>query len=399
VDYTATFGNLSFGPGVMKQSFKVPVINNTLDEPNKTVNLTLSDPTGGAILGTPSTAVLTITDNDKGGMLRFSAATYSVNEARGVATIRVVRSGGSASGVTVDYATSDGTATAGVDYTATSGTLSFGAGVRSQSFTIPITNDTLDEPNETVNITLSDPTGGAILGTPSTAVLTITDNDKGGTLGFSAAKYSVSEAGGSATITVMRTGGSASGVTVDYATSDGTAIAGVDYTATFGTLSFDAGELSKSFTIPIVDDGLAEGNKTVNLTLSNPTGGAILGTRSTAVLTIVDDEVGLQFSSATYSVGEGGAATVTVVRTDPTTATVGVNYAMSDGTATAGVDYTATSGTLTFGAGVRSRTFKIPITRDSLLEADETVNLTLSNPTGGAILGTPSTAVLTVVNK
>src|SRR2546427_392758 len=164
---------------VAQKTFTIPITNDTLDESDETVNLTLSDPTGGATLGTPDTAVLTIIDNDSGGVLQFSSATYTVNEGvlSGKAVIKVTRSGGTASGVTVDYATSDGTATDGSDYIATSGTLTFAAGQTSGTFTIPIIDDALDEPNETVILTLSNPTGGATLGTRSTAVLTIVDND------------------------------------------------------------------------------------------------------------------------------------------------------------------------------------------------------------------------------
>ncbi len=404
-DYTAKSGTLTFNAGETIKTFTIPIVNDTLHESDETVNLTLSNPTGGA-LGNLSTAVLTIVDDDTAGTVQFSSATYSVNENTASVTITVTRTGGTASGVTVNYATSDGTATAGSDYTAKSGTLTFRAGVAQKTFTIPITNDTLDESDETVNLTLSDPTGGATLGTPDTAVLTISDNDTGGVLQFSSATYTVSEGvlSGKAVIKVTRSGGSASGVTVNYSTSDGTAIAGSDYTATSGTLTFGAGVTSKTFTIPIVKDSLDESNETVDLTLSNPTGGATLGTPDTAVLTIIDNDSGgvLQFSSATYTVNEGvlsGKAVIKVTRSGGTASGVTVDYATSDGTATDGSDYIATSGTLTFAAGQTSETFTIPIINDALDEPNETVILTLSNPSGGATLGTRSTAVLTIVDN
>jgi len=112
-----------------------------------------------------------------------------------------------------------------------------------------------------------------------------------GSLQFSSPTYSVLENGGSVTITVTRTGGSAGQVGVSYATSGGTATPGVDYFPTSGTITWADGDMSpKTFTIPIIDDGVYEGNETVNLSLNNPTGGATLGSPSTAVLTIVDDE-------------------------------------------------------------------------------------------------------------
>ena len=335
--------------------------------------------------------------------LQFDSATYSVGEGEGSATITVTRTGSTTGVSAVQYATSNGTATAPADYTAKSGTLTFNAGETTKTFTIPIVNDTLAENDETVNLTLSNPTGGA-LGETAAAVLTIVDNDTAGTLQFGQANYSVTEGTASVTITVIRTDGTASKVTVNYATSNGTATAGSDYTAKSGTLSFAAGQTSKTFTIPIINDTLHESDETVNLTLSNPTGGATLGTPDTAVLTIIDNDSGgvLQFSSATYSVNEGvlsGKAVIKVTRSGGNASGVTVDYATSDGTATDGSDYIATSGTLTFAAGQTRRTFTIPIIGDALDEPNETVILTLSNPTGGATLGTRSTAVLTIVDN
>ncbi|RPH54718.1 MAG: hypothetical protein EHM84_01125, partial [Lysobacterales bacterium] len=171
-----------------------------------------------------------------------------------------------------------------------SGTLTFDAGVKSASFQVPIRNDTRDEVNETVNLSLSNPGGGAVLGTRRTALLSIVDNDSGGVLSFSAGAFQRSESGGSATIKVLRTGGAASGVTVHYTTSAATAKANEDYTPATGTLSFSAGQTSASFSVTLMNDTLNEANETVNLVLANPTGGAKLGTQPTAVLTILDDE-------------------------------------------------------------------------------------------------------------
>src|SRR5262249_17242548 len=112
-----------------------------------------------------------------------------------------------------------------------------------------------------------------------------------GTLQFSVPTYNVSENGGTATITVTRTNGTDGSVSVNHGTTNGRASAGSDYPASSGTLTFAAGETSKTFTVPILDDTLVEGNETVNLTLSSPTGGATLGGQGTAVLTIQDNDV------------------------------------------------------------------------------------------------------------
>ncbi|MBK7992200.1 MAG: SMP-30/gluconolactonase/LRE family protein [Blastocatellia bacterium] len=400
-DYTASNGTLTFADGEVSKTFSVPIIDDVLVEGNETVNLSLSNPTGGATLGSPNTAVLTIIDNDNAGSLQFSSATYSVMENAANATITVTRTNGSSGTVTINYATSDGTATAASDYTASSGTLTFLNGETSKTFFVPIIDDVLAEGNETVNLSLSNPTGGATLGSPSSAVLTIVNVPKPGTLQFSSATYSVMENAANAIITVTRTNGNEGTVTVNYATSDGTATAASDYTASNGTLTFLNGETSKTFSVPIIDDVLVEGNETVNLSLSNPTGGATLGSPNTAVLTIVNvPKPGtLQFSSATYSVMENAAnAIITVTRTNGNEGTVTINYATSDGTATAASDYTASNGTLTFLNGETSKTFSVTVINDLTDEVNEMVNLSLSNPTGGATLGSPSSAVLTIVD-
>jgi hypothetical protein len=286
-----------------------------------------------------------------------------------------------------------------------SGSLIFADGVTSQTFTIDIINDADYEGDETLNLSLSNPTGGAGLGSPASAVLTIDEDDPVppvGSLQFSAPTYTVAENGVKASITVTRVGGSFGTAGVNYATSDGTAIAGSDYTAVSGSLRFADGVTSRTFTIDIINDADYEGDETVKLALSNPTAGVGLGSPASAVLTIAEDDpvppVGsLQFSAPAYTVAENGVtATISVSRVDGSFGSVGVNYASSDGTASAGSDYTAVIGSLRFADGVTSRTFTIDILDDADYEGDETANLRLSNPSGGAGLGSPASAALTI---
>jgi hypothetical protein len=180
-----------------------------------------------------------------------------------------------------------------------------------------------------------------------------------------------------------------------FATSNGTATAGIDYTATVTTLVFAAGETTKTVSIPILPGG-ASGDETVNLILSNPAGGATLGARTTAVLTIVDAVKVVQFSTPAYTVMEGALATITVVRGGPTTGAVSVPYSTSNGTATAPADYATKSGTLNFAQGVKSQTFTVTTVNTPAADGERTVTLTLGAPTGGATLGPNATATLTI---
>ena len=107
---------------------------------------------------------------------------------------------------------------------------------------------------------------------------------------LSSSSYTASETGPTVTITVNRSGSNSSPATVDYRTFNGTASEKGDYTTGSGTLSFDVGDTSKTFKILLTDDVYVEGNETLNIALSNPIGGPVLGTTNTATLTITDND-------------------------------------------------------------------------------------------------------------
>src|SRR5688572_10223400 len=159
------------------------------------------------------------------------------------------------------------------------------------------------------------------------------------TLQFAASTYSVAESAGPVGLTVQRVGDPNEIVSVEYATADGTATKGSKYAASSGTLAFGVGETNKLITVPILNNGFAEGTKTFQIVLTNPTGGAILGARATTTVSITDNDVGIQFSFATYSAGEdSGAVMLGVVRGDDGDLPVTVDFSTTDLTATDGLD-------------------------------------------------------------
>ncbi|MBC7929317.1 MAG: hypothetical protein H7Z38_02020 [Rubrivivax sp.] len=408
-EYTSNSGTLNFADGDTEETFTV-IINDpddSLDEADKTINLTLSNPQGGGALGAQSTSVLRITDDDPPPSFSISDVILSEGNSGATAfTFTVTKTGATARATSVGFATANDTATtANGDYTPRSGTLNFAAGDAEKTITVFVNGDTTNESDETFFVNLSNASNATISDAQGMGTIQNDDTPSPGTLQFSLESYSVDEGDGTATINVTRTGGNNGAVSADFATSNGTATANPndDYTATSGTLNFaDGEETRKTFTVSITNDTLDEPNETVNLALTNPTGGATLGAQSAATLAINDDdaEPTLQFSSATYNVGEGGGtATITVTRTGGSNA-VSVSYNTPvGGNATAGSDYTATSGTLNFGEADPQKTFTVPILEDGDDEDNETVNLALSNPSGGATLGTPGAAVLTIIDN
>jgi hypothetical protein len=282
-DYTTTSGTLTFNPGVATQTFTIPITPKTQVGPSVTVNLTLSHATGGATLGANSTATLTIKNTIQPTM-QFSASAYAVSESAGTVTITVSRNT-TVGTTTVAYATLGGSAIAGQDYTAASGTLTFKPGQTSASFAVPINDRFRTVGSETIGLKLKNPQGG-IIGTRSTAVLTVRNDDRAGTLQFGATNYSVAQTAGTVPITVSRLGGAGGTVAVAYAVTAGTATAGVNFKPVSGTLVFKPGQTSQTINVPVFN-AQAVGNHTIKLALSRPTGGASLGSTHAATLTIV----------------------------------------------------------------------------------------------------------------
>jgi hypothetical protein len=193
--------------------------------------------------------------------------------------------------------------------------------------------------------------------------------------------------------------------TVDYAVTGGTAEgAGVDYTLDAGTLTFNPGESTKTITIDIVDDGADESDETIELTLSNPTGlDLVLGDITIHTYTIIDPRPRVGFDSPASSASERvriihRPARVPVSLLAAAANPLTVDYAVTGGTADNGVDYTLADGTLTFTPGQTTANISIEIVNDETQEADETIELTLSNPGQGLLLAETAQHTLTIID-
>jgi autotransporter-associated beta strand protein len=226
------------------------------------------------------------------GALQLSSSVYSVNENGGSLQIPVTRTGGADGAVGVNYSTANNTANAGSDYTAQSGTLSWAGGdTTNKNITIPITDDSIFEGNETFTIIISTPTGGATLGTPAAATITINDNETAPTI--SVGDVTLPEPTAPATGTtnsyaqfpVTLSGLSSQSVTVTFSTADGTAVAPGDYTTLSGSVTFAPGEMQKTVAVAVKSDSLPETSETFNLNLSGPVNATLADGTGTATIT------------------------------------------------------------------------------------------------------------------
>jgi hypothetical protein len=330
-----------------------------------------------------------------------SVADLTVNEGDGTATVTVTLSQAAATGTSVNYATSDATATAGVDYTATSGTLTFGIGIATQTFDIPITGDAIDEPNETLNVTLSTPVNATIA--DGTAVVTINDDDNTPVLSIADATLAEGNAGTAvATFAVTLSAASSSTVTVNYATANGTALAGNDYVAASGVLSFAPGETSKTFNVTINGDAGVELDETFTATLTTPANATLGDAAGTGTITN-DDAATVSIADVTQAEGDSGTSSFsfTVSLTQASDAGVSFTATTADGTASAGSDYTALSASaFTIAAGATSTTVPVTVAGDAVFEPAESFTLTLAglSVAGRAVTILDGAATSTITN-
>lgn len=303
-----------------------------------------------------------------------------------------------AGGVTVNYATENGTATAGSDYAAATGVASIPAGATSTLVDISVTGDTLSEPNETLKVNLSNATGGATIG-DAQGVGTIVDDDPLPSLRVNDVRVTEGNSGErNATFTISLSRASGQDVNVGYATSNGSALAPGDYTPVSGTLVIPAGATSRTVSVPVKGDLIDESNETFNLNLANPTGATIADSRG--IGTITDDDGAPSLSIADVRVREGNRGLSTagfvVTLSRPSGRTVTVRYATRNGSASSSSDYRGASGTLSFPAGTTSRVVNISIVGDTRLESNETFWVRLSSASNASIRR--STATGTILN-
>jgi Calx-beta domain/Bacterial Ig domain/RTX calcium-binding nonapeptide repeat (4 copies)/von Willebrand factor type A domain/Bacterial cadherin-like domain len=449
LDYTTTTGTLTFAPGETSKSITVPILDDAVYEGGETFTVNLGNPSSNVVISDPlglgtimddgsGTVPDGVTPDDDRPLVTINDVL--VNEASKSAVFTVTLSNLSDLPVTVKYTSVNGTAEAGFDYDAVLGTLTFAPGELTKTISVPLKNDTVYESSETFQIVLTDPTNARVTAagtgvdptTDGTGIGTIVDDGTGGPLSpdtppgipldndkpaFSINDVVVNEASSSAVFTVTLSNAAKMPVTVNYATADGTAIQGNDYTTQLGTLTFAPGETTKTITVPIRPDAVYEGDETFTVNLSAPTHATIadgvgLGTikdDGTGTLSpdtppgtpLDDDRPLVTINSPTVVENLAGRhVEFTLTLSNPSTTATTVSLALTDGTARGlGVDYGSTGAnnlqvstdggatwvdatSATFAPGITSVMVRTPLNNDKAIEVSESFTLTATTTAG-----------------
>ena len=392
-DFTRKSSAGTITAGSSSTTFTVPTHDdgtnavNSVYEGDETFTVTISNPTVAAIL--QATAKGTILDDEAFPRVSFAFNNRVVSENAGSVSdfisFNILPTSENPEQVSLMIA---GTATSGDDYLHPGHTVNIPRLASQYGTLITIIDDNQFEMNETVIITMVGASNDTqIEFTDSTRTLTISDNDDPPVVSFAEVVINVDEDAGTAVLTVNKVGLTDVTATVDYETGErSTAKEGDDYTATAGTLTFQANEYSKTISIPIVDDNVYEHlNERFYVDLINPREAQTPTDPYTALISIASDDPVPTASMANVTANErAGTMTVTLRLSHPSTQDI--SYLTNDsgehrfGTATIDDDYEISydatdSAIITVPAGQLTGTFDISLIEDDLEEPDETVEL------------------------
>lgn len=301
-DYNLAGGNLQIDAGTTTAEIAFSIVNDFMVESDETIIIQLSNPSYGQ-LGKDSIHVFTINDNDNPRAVEFLVAADAGDE--GTSPVRVDASLSAAHpsrDLKVAYRVTGGTALgSGIDYTLEPDTLVFLAGTNTASIFLPVTDDEIDEFQETIILELVG-TGSIYLnlGTLTEFTYTINDNDLPPETQFSETSASGAESFQTVTVSFELSDLSGKDVSFDYGIAGGTASPGTDFSMVPLRLTIPAGSIQRSVQFSIIDDTEEEASETVEMAISG-IDNAVAGTQSGYTYTILDDD-GLGWT------GPGGVA-------------------------------------------------------------------------------------------
>ena len=355
--------------------------------------------------GTEEVAFDNIRVGGAGSIVEFSQATYSVGEdgTPSGAAVSLTRTGNLALDASVQVNLTDGTATAGADYTGTPIVVDFTGSSASETVNVPITQDAIVEVDETIDLEVVSLDVATQIDPQNTATLTILDDDSAD-VGVSGTSDGDETGPVDGVFTVSQSAQSSSATVLGYSVG-GSATSGSDFTALSGSVTIPAGSTEATITVPVIDDAVVEAGETVMVTLDGITSGdvdvSIDGASDSGSITISDDDSADVGVSGTSDGDETGPVdgVFTVSQSAQSSSATVLGYSVG-GSATSGSDFTALSGSVTIPAGSTEATITVPVIDDAVVEAGETVMVTLDGITSGdvdvSIDGASDSASLTI---
>ncbi|MGE4064455.1 MAG: Calx-beta domain-containing protein [Rhodospirillaceae bacterium] len=400
-DFTPNTNVVSFAPGQTSQQISISILPNQRGEPEETFTVSLNGATAGGgaaanIAGGSATG--TIIADPPLPTITLSGGGDVIDRPAGEATFTLTRSGDLTGPSSITYRAVPGTADS-ADFGAPTGTITFAAGETTKTFQIPILANLRNEAAESFTVVIESPVD-ALLGETTTATVNIAADPPLPTIALSGGGTVSDRVAGNATFTLTRSGDTSAGSTISYRAVPESADA-TDFGSPTGTITFAAGETTKTFQIPILANQRNETAESFTVVIESPVD-AVLGGSTSATVNIAADAPlpTLSISSVTASARPPSPAVLTVTRTGDLTAPSTVAYATVGGSATVGSDFNPASGVLTFGIGESSKTISVDIVANSTpltiatREPQEVFTVVLSDATEAVITGGVGTVTI-----
>jgi hypothetical protein len=398
VDYQSTSGTLTFAPGETTKPVTIVVIGDRIADTGESFRLVLSNPTNAFLLIGMGTCAIT----DDEPLIYFDYGPVQATEGNTGSTLAAftVRMQGAYDvPVTVNYSVAEGdtewwewgyyyappAATAGSDFAGGPGTITFAPGETQRTILVPVYGDRNGEVAEYFSVDLTSSNHARLM--QDHAVGIIVDDEP--QMYVNSPEVTEGNTGTTNMIfTISLSSASDIPVTVNYATKDETAVAGSDYHARSGTVTFAPGETSKTVIVPIVGDRIGEWNEFFVLGLSNADGVILIGAGGHGTIADNEARIGIEYYAQIVEGNSGTRQmTFTVFLQEAYDQTVTVYYKTENGTArVSDNDYNAKSGTLTFQPGQTSKTFTVTIRGDTKKEDDEYFNAILHQNSSNSLI-------------
>lgn len=421
-DFAATSGTLEFAAGQVTQTLTIQVNGDLTVEGDETfevqlANARLQDNSPLDIIDASATGA--IQNDDQSFAVSAPTSLTEGNSGTQTLTYTITRTGDISAAANIGYAVTGANGANAADTVGglPSGTVSFAAGQSEQTVTVTISGDTAVETDESLTLTLSNPSSGIIASGQGSATTTVVNDDTWYSLAgpASAAEGSTGDTT-TFTFTVTRDGVDTNG-NVQWRVNPASGLTAADFVSTdtlgnngglpSGTVTFTAGGPdTATITLQVKGDVANEGNELISVSLGSPTGGVINPDAASASTTILNDDSVFSIAANTTTVSESNTGSerivsYTVTRSGATGAEQTVSWALTGSNFDSGdlADGQATSGTVTFGANETSKTIDIVVKGDNQVEADATLTVSLSNaPANSIIDASHSSASTTVTN-
>ena len=403
-DYSGVPSSVTFDAGETSKSFTFSATQDTDNDDGESVQLGFGSlPDAGVSAGTPAGTTVNITDDDVPAVtVQFSQGSYTVAEGA-TQSVTVTLSADPERTVVVPITTVNQGTASDADYSGVPSSVTFDAGETSKSFTFSATQDTDNDDGESVQLGFGSlPDAGVSAGTPAGTTVNITDDDVPAvTVQFSQGSYTVAE-GATQSVTVTLSADPERTVVVPITTVNQGTASDADYSGVPSSVTFDAGETSKSFTFSATQDTDNDDGESVQLGFGSlPDAGVSAGTPAGTTVNITDDDVPavtVQFSQGSYTVAEGATQSVTVtLSADPErTVTIPLTAAGQGGASNG--DYSGVPASVTFDSGEISRTFTFSATQDDVDDDGESVQLGFGVLPTGVSTGGTATSTVTITD-